>query len=333
MHRSVGRSARTLLIAIALGAGMLAWGSAPAEAVAVRPTDMRSTVLSVEPDAPITVRVLGGDALLELTVEGGHEVIVEGYNGEPYLRVSPDGTVATNLHSPATALNQSQNPTGSVPADSGAGAAPDWKVTGSDGHVIWHDHRIHAGSITEPLPWTISLTVDGIPTAVHGELRRIAPPSPLPWLMLVAASAATAWFLGHRHPRVGAVVAILGASMLATVTGYLEWASVPSGAGRTIGVVALPVAAAVSTLAAIPVRRPTAKLILMLASISLLAGWLVFRWSILTRSVLVSNLAPALDRGAFAVAAGLVVAAAGLTVAAAGRDLGPAERPTLAADA
>ena len=333
MHQSVGRIARSLPVAIALGAGILAWGSTPAEAVAVRPTDMRSTVLSVEPDAPLTVHVLGGDALLELTVAPGYEVIVEGYNGEPYIRVSPDGTVATNSHSPVVALNQSQNPYGSVAADSDATATPDWQVTGSDGHVIWHDHRIHAGSITEPLPWTIPLTVDGTPTEVHGELRRIAPPSPLPWLALAATIAAAAWFLGHRRPRVGATGAILGASILAAITGYIEWASVPPGAGRTIGVVALPLAAGVSTLVALLARRPTARLILMLASISLLAGWLVFRWSILTRSVLVSSLAPILDRGAFAVTAGLVVAAAGLTVAAAGRDLGPAERPTLASDA
>ncbi len=51
---------------------------------------------------------------------------------------------------------------------------------------------------------------------------------------------------------------------------------------------------------------------------SLLSGWLAFRWSILTRSVLVSDLAPTADRIALAVVLGAVVAAAGLTVQWAG---------------
>ncbi len=61
---------------------------------------------------------------------------------------------------------------------------------------------------------------------------------------------------------------------------------------------------------------------------SLLAGWLAFRWSILTRSVLVSSLSPALDRALLAVTLGLVVAAAGLAVGGAGQGQVPA-RPEL----
>ncbi len=50
----------------------------PAAAVTPRPTDYRSTVQSIDPAAPITVRVIGGDTLLELQAAPGHEVVVAG---------------------------------------------------------------------------------------------------------------------------------------------------------------------------------------------------------------------------------------------------------------
>ena len=59
-------------------------------------------------------------------------------------------------------------------------------------------------------------------------------------------------------------------------------------------------------------------LVALLVSVSLLSGWLAFRWSILTRSVLISDLAPTVDRIALAAVLGVVVAAAGLTVSWAG---------------
>ena len=75
----------------------------PVLADAAGPTDFRSEVLSVTPatDA-ITVSIEGGDAFVRVVVEPGHEVIVPGYEGEPYLRISADGTVEENLRSMAT---------------------------------------------------------------------------------------------------------------------------------------------------------------------------------------------------------------------------------------
>ena len=331
MSMSLGRLACALVVTVMTGAALLAGSASPAGAVAVRPTNMRSTVQSIEPAAPIEVRIIGGDALVELTAEPGHTVIVEGYNGEPYLRISPDGTVATNRRSPATALNQTRDP-GSVPADASSTAPPDWEVTGSGGRVLWHDHRIHAAAVTRPIAWTLALTVDGTPTAVRGELRRLDPPSPLPWVALTVATAGGAYWVGRHRPRGAAVAAVLIASALALATGWAEWASVPTGAGRNVGLVALPVAAAVLAAASLPLRRATVRLVLVLGAVSLLSGWLAFRWSILTRSVLVSDLAPAVDRAALAVVMGLVLAAAGLSVGAAGQDRAPV-RSTLASGA
>ena len=74
MRPSVGRLAFALLAALVAGGALLAGSAAPAGAVAVRPTDMRSSVLSIEPAGPIEVRIIGGDALVELTAEPGHTV-------------------------------------------------------------------------------------------------------------------------------------------------------------------------------------------------------------------------------------------------------------------
>jgi hypothetical protein len=65
------------------------------------------------------------------------------------------------------------------------------------------------------------------------------------------------------------------------------------------------------------------RLVALLISISLLAGWLAFRWSILTRAVLISDLAPAVDRASLAVVLGASVAAAGLVISWAGSPIAP----------
>ena len=200
-----------------------------------------------------------------------------------------------------------------------AAAAPDWEVQGSEGRVTWHDHRIHAGAISRPLPWTIPLTVDGVATVVRGELRTVPAPSPLPWLIVAAIAVGAVVVLGRRRPQVLAGWSTLVGAVLALVTGGAEWSSLPSMARRPIGLVALPLVAAGLSVLSLVVTRPVVRRVALLASVSLLAGWVAFRWSILTSAVLVSTLAPSLDRLALATILGLAVGAAGLTVLDAGQ--------------
>ncbi len=114
------------------------------------------------------------------------------------------------------------------------------------------------------------------------------------------------------------------ASLLATTTGAIEWLSLPGSVARNAGVVLLPVAAALAAALGLALRRRMPALVALLVSVSLLSGWLAFRWSILTRSVLISDLSPTVDRLALAVILGVVVAAAGLTVSWAGAPEHPA---------
>ena len=86
-----------LVLTVLLGDGVVRPAAAEAPA-----GDMESIVTSIEPATPgAEVRVLGGDESLRLDVHDGHEVVVLGYVGEPYLRIDPRGEVWENQRSPA----------------------------------------------------------------------------------------------------------------------------------------------------------------------------------------------------------------------------------------
>jgi hypothetical protein len=106
--------------------------------------DYTSEIRAVVPaDAGLTVDVLDRDDRLALRNDSGKTVVVEGYNGKPYTRVKPDGTVEVNLNSPALYLNEDRFAKVDLPARADEGAAPEWKVVDRSGRFEWHDHRIH----------------------------------------------------------------------------------------------------------------------------------------------------------------------------------------------
>jgi hypothetical protein len=110
-----------------------------------------SIVRAVSPAIPgFTVEVLNGDDRLEVANRGTSTVTIEGYNRDPYLRLSPDGTVAVNVRSPAYFLNQDRLNPGNVPATADAKAAPSWKVVERTGRYEFHDHRMHWMSTSVP---------------------------------------------------------------------------------------------------------------------------------------------------------------------------------------
>ena len=112
----------------------------------------RSTVKVVRPAVPgLQLAILDGDDRIKATNESTKAVVIEGYGGEPYIRLSPDG-VFENKNSPALYLNKDRFARTEVPANAKAGATPDW-VKVADGNAYeWHDHRAHWMSPLAPKP-------------------------------------------------------------------------------------------------------------------------------------------------------------------------------------
>jgi hypothetical protein len=77
------------------------------------------------------------------------EVIVGGYGGEPYLRVTTAGVWQNDL-SATGYLNQSLFVDTSALNGKPASAAPTWRRTGLAGTARWHDHRIHWMGVSRP---------------------------------------------------------------------------------------------------------------------------------------------------------------------------------------
>lgn len=177
----VGRAGlASLIVAVAV----LLLFPAAAGADPARPSDFRSEVTAVRPGvSSVEVRVVGGDAFLDLSVAPGHEVLVEDYGGQPYLRFQADGTVEENRRSPATYINEDRFATTEVPPglSSDAAADRDWRVVAEDGTYAWHDHRIHFMART-PTPalergqvvrWSVPLRVDGEAVRIEGGYRLV----------------------------------------------------------------------------------------------------------------------------------------------------------------
>jgi hypothetical protein len=114
--------------------------------------NFRSRVRALTPPVDgIQLQVVNYDDSLELQNRSGKTVIVEGYRGEPYVRIAADGTVAVNHRSPSYYLNDDRYAEGvTVPADATPKAVPDWQMVDRTGRFTWHDHRIHWMARTRP---------------------------------------------------------------------------------------------------------------------------------------------------------------------------------------
>ena len=310
---------RTLAFAATIGLAVVG-PAAPAAADPARPTDYRSTVEDVVPSVDgIEIRVVGGDAFLEVVAAPGHEVTVAGYQNEPYLRFLSDGVVERNRRSPATALNETRY--GNEPAaGSDPEAPPEWEEVASGGEYAWHDHRIHWMTLDDPavapgevvLEWTVPLTVDGESVEVEGTLVREAPVSPWPWVAVAVAVAGALVAFGWRRKGWAAIgpaaVTVLVCSAIATALGGIEWLAAPTGTGPSPLVVALPVAglgaAVVSVVEAQRRRRIEVAALAAAGSVALVGGWALYRLAVLWKPVLPTPLSENLERAGMAVVAG-----------------------------
>jgi hypothetical protein len=234
-------------LAFALAAGFVALGAAPAGAhglAGAQPTNFVSRVRSVTPAVAglhVSVRDLG--ARIEVRNDTSSDVVILGYQGEPYLRVGPSG-VYENRRSPSVFLNRSQTITAVVPRSYRADATPQWHRTGGGRVVFWHDHRVHWMGASVPQAvhdspgdshlvsrWNVALQYQGQLVSVRGDLRWVPGPSALPRLALALLAAVLVVGLGFTRWWGYALVAVLlvVAALVAVLVGG-AWSATSGGA-------------------------------------------------------------------------------------------------------
>lgn len=186
------------------GAIMLGAGPASAHTLSGAPaTNYRSDVVSITPALPqVHVRLLDLGRRVQLTNRGRDDVVVLGYQGEPYLRVGPAGAFE-NSRSPAVYQNRVATGATSattLPPQADPTAPPSWQRISTSPTVTWHDQRTRwegsdpvevrqAPQLTQIVvpTWTIGLRHGDTAVAVQGRITWVPGPSPWPWLVLALA--------------------------------------------------------------------------------------------------------------------------------------------------
>jgi len=280
-------------------------------AVPVVTLDYRNALLPGPGPDGVRVKLDDAGRRLRLTVEAGHEVVVRGYLGEPFLRFA-DGLVSVNGRSPtARSVLRAAVPTPPVRS---------WRVLTRGTSYTWADSRVWAPAAAlhgrERLDWRVPLVVDGRTTDVRGELVHVTPPAVWPWVVggLVPIVIALAAF--RRTRWVWPVAAVLAAAAgLATLAGLAGFA------GSGLGISAdrwleLALVVALTALALAFVYRPRGRLV----AVSALAAFAVLQslseLGVFRHGVVASALPEPVVRFCIAVALGCGLGAAGLAFVA-----------------
>jgi len=288
----------------------------------VNATNYRTEIRSVTPaTAALTIRAIDNGARLELTNSGRHDVVVEGYDGEPYLRIGPRG-VFENARSPARYLNRVLRNPAPPPASADPDAPPEWVRVSTGSTARWHDHRTHWMGVTDPpvvrsargeehlvQRFHLVLHVGNRAVQVRGDVRWIPGPSPWPWIA-GAAVLAIGTVLGARTRRAAAVLAtvLVVAVAAAVVHAVGAWTVSSASLGKRAGD-AIPTfgAVALGAVALVQLRRRgirAAAPLLVFAGLFLGIAIGLADLSALYKSQLPTDLPHALDRLSIAVALG-----------------------------
>jgi hypothetical protein len=181
--------------------------------------DFRSEIDRITPPvAGVTIEVLNFDDSLRIENRSGRDVVIEGYEGEPYARLTAEGTVSLNTRSPAYYLNGDRFAAAQAPASADPDAPPAWERLDGSSSLTWHDHRMHWMSRSVPsqvedpsqetkvFDYSIPLRVGGRPAAIEGTLTWVgrepgAPLLPFAVLGAVALIAAAGLVAARRRRR------------------------------------------------------------------------------------------------------------------------------------
>jgi hypothetical protein len=315
-----------VLAVLAVAAVAPAVGATPAHAHGLggtEPTNVETRIVAVEPAVEgVEIEAVDLGRSVELRVTAARDVTVLGYEGEPYLRVGPDG-VFENARSPAVFQNRSLDPPADVPARYDASAPPEWERVGDGATVRWHDHRAHymgSGAFAGVRAFEIPMTIDGREVVARGEMRWVDPPAWWRWALVAVATALVVVLASRVSYRLAAVLALtaLVVGEVVHVAGSWELSG-DSFAGRA-GAQALSfTAVALGVVAIARLQRRGAHAAapwVLVAAIALLVAGGLADLSAWYRSQLPSDLEADAVRALVALALG---AGAGLVVASASR--------------
>lgn len=296
-------------------------------------SNYRTRVLDIEPRVEgLRLRAIDAGSRLELRNDTGSEVVVLGYDGEPYLRITDDG-VFENRRSPATYLNADRYADTPVPPEADSSAPPDWRRISGGSTARWHDHRTHWMS-PDPPPavaadrgsehvifdaWEVPIRVGSTGVVATGDLAWIPGPSPVAAYATALVAGVAAFAVGRtRRWRAGITAAItigLAAAVLDTIG---AWQATSDGALAKVGGLTAPVLGATVAVAGVSMlrRAPREGLLMAVAGvvgIGLLVGFTNRNW--LSRSQLPTGFDPTLARTVVAGAMAAAMAGLGLGVA------------------
>jgi hypothetical protein len=144
-----------------------------------------SKLISVSPKVKgLAVLVVDGDDAIELRNATGLNIVVPGYENEPYLRFLVNGRVEVNVNSPAKYLNEERYGGVTVPKSASPKAKPRWELVADGGRYTWHEHRVHWMSTNRPpkveasdgkqlekvFDWVVPMSVGGDRVKASGTL-------------------------------------------------------------------------------------------------------------------------------------------------------------------
>ncbi len=218
-----------MAVAVVGAAPASAHGSPDATAV---PSVNYRTELTGPAWPDIHVQMVDNSDRVEIRNDSPLDVIVLGYDGEPYLRIGQQGAFE-NLQSPATYLNRTVSGNAPIPSGLDPDGPPSWRRLSSAPVARFHDHRTHWMANTLPddvladpnsshviiEDISIELTWGDRTGTTTGRTIWSPPPSPMPWLALAGAALASGLAVGWWRRRLAGavVVAATVAAVSATV--------------------------------------------------------------------------------------------------------------------
>ncbi|MDQ3762959.1 MAG: hypothetical protein M3460_15305 [Actinomycetota bacterium] len=198
------------------------------------PTNYRTIVTAIRPAVPTVAVTVGlGGQWVRVTNQGAAAIVILGYRGEPFLRLSQNRVQVNELSSTAAETGQTQG----VPAPEDPAAEPRWVQVREGDSATWTDARLAPPPESESASgsWELPLIVDGRQVTVIGTWDRIPPPSPWPWVaalgLLTAAVAAIGWMRRWHRP----MAAVITVGILAFVLHLLGTGFAPQQGGPVFG--------------------------------------------------------------------------------------------------